>query len=83
MDIVVTDTNIFIDMISLDMLGLFFALLFTFHTTDFVLNEFTESYKEQKQAIQEYVDKRILIVKHFLWRKSKKYFNIRLSSHRN
>ena len=65
MDIVVTDTNIFIDMISLDMLGLFFALPFTFHTTDFVLNEFTESYKEQKQAIQEYVDKRILIVKTF------------------
>jgi len=65
MDIVVTDTNIFIDMIDLDMLGLFFALPFTFHTTDFVVNEFTESYKEQKQAIQKYIDKSILIVKTF------------------
>ena len=52
MDIVVTDTNIFIDMISLDMLDLFFELPFRIHTTDFVMNEFTESYKEQKQAIK-------------------------------
>ena len=73
MDIVVTDTNIFIDMINLDMLGLFFALPFTFHTTDFVLNEFTESYKEQKQAIQEYIDKRILIIKTFSVRAQASY----------
>jgi len=39
MDIVVNDTNIFIDLISIDLLDSFFKLKFKVHTIDFVIEE--------------------------------------------
>lgn len=46
--IVVNDTNIFIDLISVDLLDAFFNLPIYIHTTDFVLNELTEPIQQQK-----------------------------------
>lgn len=40
--IVVNDTNIFIDLISVDLLDEFFSLPIDIHTTDFVINELTQ-----------------------------------------
>jgi predicted nucleic acid-binding protein len=39
MKLVVTDTNVFIDLMNVDALAAFFALGFEVHTTDFVINE--------------------------------------------
>ena len=39
MKLVVTDTNVFIDLMDVDALAAFFALGFEVHTTDFVINE--------------------------------------------
>lgn len=39
MRLVVTDTNVFIDLMNVDALTAFFALAFEVHTTDFVVNE--------------------------------------------
>lgn len=63
MDIVVTDTNIFIDLIFLDLLELFFDLPIRVHTTDFVINEFKN--KEQLQKVQKYIHRHSLIIKKF------------------
>lgn len=40
--IVVSDTNIFIDLWKVDLLEVFFELPLEIHTTDFVINEFTK-----------------------------------------
>lgn len=37
--VVVSDTNIFIDLYSVDLLNEFFSLSFQIHTTDFIINE--------------------------------------------
>lgn len=63
MEIVVNDTNIFIDLYSIGILELFFELPFKVHTADFVINELIIS--EQHQAIIKYVDKGKLKVKEF------------------
>lgn len=47
--IVITDTNIFIDLYKLNLLDTFFRLPIEIHTTDFVIHELTS--KDQKQAI--------------------------------
>ncbi|HRF80263.1 MAG TPA: hypothetical protein PL070_09255 [Flavobacteriales bacterium] len=39
MKLVITDTNVFIDLMNVDALAAFFALGFEVHTTDFVINE--------------------------------------------
>lgn len=46
--IVVNDTNIFIDLISVDLLDAFFNLPIDVHTTDFVFNELTEPSQHRK-----------------------------------
>lgn len=51
MDIVVNDTNIFIDLISIDLLDSFFKLKFKVHTIDFVIEELNE---EQKNILRKY-----------------------------
>lgn len=50
--IVVNDTNIFIDLMSVDLLDDFFRLPIEIHTTDFVLNELTD--ESQHNAIQKH-----------------------------
>lgn len=47
--IVVSDTNIFIDLYSVGLLNEFFALNFDIHTTDFVINELVVA--EQRSAV--------------------------------
>lgn len=61
--IVVNDTNIFIDLISVDLLNDFFRLPIGIHTTDFVLNELTD--KSQSDAVQRHVSLKHLTVKRY------------------
>lgn len=46
--VVVNDTNIFIDLLSIDLLDDFFRLPIEIHTNDFIINELTESQQRQK-----------------------------------
>lgn len=50
--VTIHDTNILIDIIELELLVEFFSLNFQFHTTDFVLNEISETF--QKKAIKKF-----------------------------
>lgn len=52
--LVISDTNIFLDLISVNMLEAFFSLPCAFSTTDFVMNEIIKT--EQRKAIGKYVD---------------------------
>lgn len=52
--IVVSDTNIFLDLISIDLLDRFFELPFKVYTTDFIINEIT--IPEQKEKIDFHTD---------------------------
>lgn len=62
MDIfVVNDTNIFIDLISVDLLDDFFRLPIGVHTTDFVLNELTD--KNQLRVVKKHIKLGNLTVK--------------------
>lgn len=46
--IVVNDTNIFIDLISVDLLDEFFSMPIDIHTTDLVVHELTEPLQQKK-----------------------------------
>ena len=59
-NIVVSDTNIFIDLVKLDLLGDFFSLPWDIHTTDFVINELTDT--EQNAAITAFIKRKRLTV---------------------
>lgn len=54
MEIVVNDTNIFIDLHSIGLLDKFFELPISVHTVDFVINEITEV--EQLNAVTEFIE---------------------------
>lgn len=61
--IVVSDTNIFIDLISLDLLNGFFSLPWEIHTTDMVINELVRF--EQYDAIELFCKNGSLNIKSF------------------
>lgn len=61
MEIVVNDTNIFIDLWSVDFLDDFFRLPLEVHTLDFVVNELKQD--EQRNAIKHFIDSGRLYVK--------------------
>ena len=63
MEIVVNDTNIFIDLHSIGLLYQFFELPITVHTVDFVINELTD--EEQFKAINKYIENGKLKVQSF------------------
>lgn len=63
MEIVVNDTNIFIDLHSIGLLEQFFELPIKVHTVDFIVNELINS--EQSKAIRHFIDNRKLIVRSF------------------
>lgn len=63
MEIVVNDTNIFIDLYSIGVLEYFFQLPINVHTVDFVLNELTE--KEQFSAVNRYINEGKLLIRTF------------------
>ena len=58
--IVVSDTNIFIDLVKLDLLGDLFALPWDVHTTDFVISELTDP--AQKAAVTSYIKRNKLTI---------------------
>lgn len=58
--IVVSDTNIFIDLVKLNLLGDFFLLPWDIHTTDFVINELTDP--EQNAAVTAFIKRKRLTV---------------------
>ncbi len=63
MELVVTDTNIFIDLYSADLLDAFFYLPFEIHTVEFVLEEFKD--EEQRKSLDKFVNEGKLKVRHF------------------
>lgn len=58
--IVVSDTNIFIDLVKLGLLDNFFMLPWEIHTTDFVISELTDS--TQKAALNVFIKQKKLSV---------------------
>lgn len=63
MEVVVNDTNIFIDLHSIRLLDQFFELPITVHTVDFVINELTD--EVQFKAINKYIENGKLRVQSF------------------
>lgn len=63
MEVVVNDTNIFIDLYSVGLLGKLFELPIIVHTVDFVINELTDN--EQHSAISRYIENGKLKVQSF------------------
>ena len=63
MEIVINDTNIFLDLYDIGLLDIFFRLQMRVHTVDFVVNEITRP--NQAQAIQQLIDKGMLVVKDY------------------
>lgn len=61
--LLVSDTNILIDLFRTGLLDAFFSLPFEFFTTDFVLNELTDA--QQKKRIDRYTKSKKLKVKGF------------------
>lgn len=61
--VVVSDTNIFIDLISVDLLDEFFHLPFEIHTTDFIVHELKDNM--QQSIIQTYITDNRLYVKKY------------------
>lgn len=61
--IVVSDTNIFIDLISVNLLDVFFSLPWEIHTTDMVIDELIRS--EQHEAIEQFRKNGSLNIKSF------------------
>lgn len=59
--IVVNDTNVFIDLWSIDLLDAFFRLSQRIHTTDFVINELVKD--EQRTNVVRFADKGLLTIK--------------------
>lgn len=60
MEIVVNDTNIFIDLCCVDLLEEFFMLPYEVHTLDMVLAELT--HKEQRRSVETFVERGKLYV---------------------
>ena len=63
MEIVINDTNIFLDLYDIGLLDDFFQLPIRVHTVDFVINEITRP--DQQKVIQQLISKGILFVKDY------------------
>lgn len=61
--IVVNDTNVFIDLLDVELLDFFFSLPWEIHTTDTVMLELTN--EGQHDAVQQFVDNKRLHVIEF------------------
>lgn len=60
MEIVVNDTNLFFDLLAVDLIDKFFSLPFDVHTTDFVISEVVEP--EQIEVIERLIEEGKLTV---------------------
>lgn len=63
MEVVINDTNIFLDLYDIGLLDIFFRLPIRVHTVDFVVNEISRPH--QAQAIQQLIDNGMLVVKDY------------------
>lgn len=63
MDIIINDTNIFLDLYDIDLLDAFFQLPVHIHTVDFVVDEIKRPI--QQKMIQQLIDKGVLFVKDY------------------
>lgn len=63
MEIVINDTNVFIDLITAELLDKFFLLPIEVHTTDFIIHEITED--EQQEIVQQLIDDNKLKIRTF------------------
>lgn len=63
MEVVVNDTNIFIDLYSIGCLDAFFSLPITIHTVDFVINEIKD--EQQLRAVERFIISKQLVVRNF------------------
>lgn len=81
MNIVVNDTNIFIDLISVGLLDDFFRLPIGIHTTDFVLNELTD--ESQSAAVRKYIKMNHLTIKRHSWAEVAEIVSFQASCHSN
>ena len=63
MDIVINDTNIFLDLYDVDLLDTFFQLPLQVHTVDFVVDEIKRL--AQRVVIQQLISQGMLVVKDF------------------
>ena len=63
MEIVINDTNIFLDLYDIGLLDTFFRLPVRVHTVDFVVNEISRP--NQTQAIRQLIDNGMLVVKDY------------------
>ena len=63
MDIVINDTNIFLDLYDVDLLDAFFQLPVQVHTVDFVVNEIKRP--AQQSVIQDLISRGVLVVKDY------------------
>ncbi|MCQ2412186.1 MAG: hypothetical protein MJ057_04450 [Sphaerochaetaceae bacterium] len=61
--LVVSDTNIFLDLISVDLMDEFFELPFEIFSTDFVIDEIKKP--EEREFIQRYIDHKKLKIRDF------------------
>lgn len=59
MKLLISDTNIFIDLINIDLLDEFLKLEYEFHTTDFVINEIND---EQNEIIADRIKENKIIL---------------------
>mgnify|MGYP002623373232 CR=1 FL=1 len=63
MDIVINDTNIFLDLYEVDLLDTFFQMPVQVHTVDFVVDEIKRS--AQQSVIQDFISRGVLVVKDY------------------
>ena len=63
MDIVINDTNIFLDLYDVDLLDMFFQLPVQVHTVDFVVDEIKRP--AQQSVIQDLISRGVLVVKDY------------------
>ena len=79
--LVISDTNILLDLISVDMLDVFFSLPCDFATTDFVLSEINKP--EQIKAIEKYTKSKKLEVVSFSFEEITDIYDIHTNNTNN
>lgn len=75
MDIVVNDTNIFIDLYSVGLIDAFFNLPFEVHTVDFVVNEIED--EQQSLLVNQLIDNGRLTVIPLLQKSCLRYWSFK------
>lgn len=79
--LVVSDTNIFIDLIRMGLLGDFFLLPFEITTVDFVIRELNKA--GQKDAVMAFEARKRLTIIRFTTEEIEEIFNLQQSAHGN